>query len=47
MFTLSNARAGVGGSKWSYKFENKMLLQSRFRYINKRVIARKENAYEM
>ena len=47
MFTLMEIRTKAGGPQVNLKFENRLLLKSRFRYLNERDSARKENAYEM
>lgn len=47
MFTLVEIRTKAGGLQVNLEIENRLLLKSRFRYLNERDSARKENAYEM
>ena len=47
MSTLMEKRTKAGGLQVNLKIENGLLLKSRFRYLNERDSARKENAYEM
>ena len=47
MSTLMEIRTKAGGPQVNLEIENRLLLKSRFRYLNERDSARKENAYEM
>ena len=47
MSTLMEIRTKAGGPKVNLEIENGLLLKSRFKYLNERDSARKENAYEM